>query len=137
MTCSGYSRWSDVDLPYTAQAHQRRPRARSGALVAHPCEDLWSVDEVTVRRERDGREGLAVSLQFVYVPVLVKMCMFISLPCRLALHYGTEVVVHGSTSLEARAGNDVATSNSSIEVAGLRHLCTQIAVHDADICCRS
>jgi hypothetical protein len=37
----------------------------------------------------------------------------------LALHYGvaSEVIVHGSASLEVRASNDVAAGNGSIELA--------------------
>jgi len=91
----------DVDLPYSAEAHQRGARARSRALVAHPRKDLRPVNEIRVLGKRDGGEGLAR-------PGL--------------LCYGAEIVVHGSASPEAQAGNDVVASNSSIEVARSRHL---------------
>jgi hypothetical protein len=48
-----------VDVPYPAKAHQRCPRARSRALVAHPRENPRPVDKVGVRRERYRRKGLA------------------------------------------------------------------------------
>ena len=61
--------YGDVDVPYPAEAHQRCPRARSRALVAHPRDDLWSVDEVRVPRKQHRRERLARSGGLFFVLV--------------------------------------------------------------------